>query len=372
MRIGVDASPLVNERPTGVEKLLSLAVQAMASLPDAPELVLIAPGPFRLPFASTPAVRTVIAGGGPIAWWRERELPRILAREGLDRLHCPFTAIPLSGGFRRVATVHELAWRRAPGSEGAVREMRHRMRLRLAVRRADRVLVPSCATRDDVLAVHPAAAGKVRVITPSVDPAFLETGDLDPDRRVRARYRIPDRPFVLTIGTPRRKKNLDVALAATARIRPRGAPPPNLVLVGAGTDAGEVARRAAGFGLERRVITPGYVPQSDLPAVMRGAGALLYPSLSEGFGFPPLEAMAAGVPVVASDVDAVREVVGDAGALVAPEDIDGFARATARLFEDAAHREDVVTRGRERARRHGLAEFGRELVEIYSALAARS
>jgi glycosyltransferase involved in cell wall biosynthesis len=173
--------------------------------------------------------------------------------------------------------------------------------------------------------------------------------------------------YLLHVGTLEARKNLPLLVEAYSQARRfvRGARP-QLVLAGAhGWRGDEVARRAKELGVEDHVRFLGRVPRQLLPALYNGAIAVAYPSLYEGFGLPPLEAMACGTPVVASDTPAVREVVGEAGVLVDPSDVGGLARGVRSVLLDVDRRARLRDAGLLRAKRFTWEASARRLLHVY-------
>ena len=272
--------------------------------------------------------------------------------------------VPLPGPpARSVVVVHDLnhftlpfypAWKVALA--GGV--------LRRAVRRAARVVVPSLATRDALLARHPEAAHRVSVVTEGVDPAwFAPAAALPPEVEAL-------RPYVLCVGNRKPHKNHVAAVEVLACVRAVH-PGVRLVLVGGGDEDGEAVRaRAAARGVQGAVVELRGVDDDCLRSLYAGAECFLFPSLSEGFGLPVLEAMAAGAPVVASTLTSVPEVVGDAGLLADPADPDALAAAVLRMMDDAAFRAEMVERGRARAATFRWETAAGEIADLLAEVAA--
>jgi glycosyltransferase involved in cell wall biosynthesis len=210
------------------------------------------------------------------------------------------------------------------------------MRIRIAARTALRLFVPSETVARDLLEIAPAAAGKVDVLPFGVAEIFRPMPDDSWRVQMRRRLALPADPVVLFVGKARRRKNLPVLLEAVRMLRDRMRPAPALVL--AGVDAAEVPASPG-------VVALGYVPDRELVHLYNLARVLAYPSISEGFGFPPLEAMACGTPVVAGRAGALPEVSGNAALLVDPASPAELADALCRAIEDHALRRDLRDRG---------------------------
>lgn len=185
---------------------------------------------------------------------------------------------------------------------------------------------------------------------------------------VLPRYGI-ERPYLLTVGALQARKNLESAFAAFARLREAGLPH-QLVVVGHKAWKTEgLFRRLEELALGEEVVLTGYVADADPPALYAGADCFVFPSLYEGFGLPPLEAMACGTPVVASDASSLPEVIGEAGLLVPPTDIEAIAAAVRRVVTEPALAVTLRALGREQARRFTWERAGAEHAAVYRRLA---
>jgi glycosyltransferase involved in cell wall biosynthesis len=241
-----------------------------------------------------------------------------------------------------------------------------RLTLPLAVRRARALLAISAATRDDLVARFPRAAGKTAVIELAADPVFApEQGDGEADAAVVRRLGL-ERPYVLALGTLEPRKNLPRLIEAFAGLDPALRAGHELVLVGGGGWAtGEID---ASIARHRDVVRPlGYVDDADLPALYRRAELFAYPSLFEGFGLPVLEAMTAGTAVLTSNVSSLPEVGGDAVAYADPLDVGAIRSALDGLLREPAERGRLATAGRERARRFSWERTASETLAAVTA-----
>jgi glycosyltransferase involved in cell wall biosynthesis len=356
-RIGLDVSILEEPRWTGVERAAVGLVRALGNAPGNLEVLLYSRRPVRWPFPLPERlVSRPIGGPDTFALWRELALPPAIRRDGIGVLHSPVAAIPLLTRVPRIATVHEMPWLRHPGIEGHGREAIYRARIKVAARVAHRLFVPSGTVAEDLLSLAPAAAGKVDVLPFGVEEMFKPMPGTDWRGETRRRLSLPEGPVVLFVGKARRRKNLPVLVKAMAMLRERLCPAPALVL--AGVDFGDLPRHPG-------ILPLGYVSDADLVCLYNLASVLAYPSLSEGFGFPPLEAMACGTPVVAGRAGALPEVSGGAALLVDPASADDLADAIASAIEDQALRRILCDRGHALARTHqwpDVAERARGLL----------
>jgi len=363
-RIAVDISILEAPRWTGVERGASGLVRALGAARDGPEVLLYSRRPVRLPFPPSDRLRPrPIGGPSRIAVWRDTALCAALRRDGGVRvLHSPVAAIPLLTRVARTATIHEMPWLQHPGIEGFLREARYRLRIQAASRLADRLFVPSLTVARDLITLCPAAESKISVLPFGVEEIFKPLARGAWCDEARRRFGLPPGgPVVLFVGRARRKKNLPVLIRAVERLRSRMSPAPVLAL--AGVRPGEVTKR-------RGVHPLGFVPDGDLVRLYNLASVLAYPSLSEGFGFPPLEAMACGTPVVAARAGAVPEVVRDAALLVDAASSVALAGALRLAIEDERVRASLTLRGRERVDAFQWPTVASEALRLLTAVAA--
>jgi alpha-1,3-rhamnosyl/mannosyltransferase len=291
-------------------------------------------------------------------------VPAAARRAGATLLHEPHYTLPLGWTGRAVSTIHDLTHLRfahfyPPGAALYARAMAG-----LAVARSQRVIVDSEDTRADVLERLHAPEHKVRVVPLGVSPALAPPAPV----RVaayRAARELP-RDYLLYVGARKRHKNLALLFDALAVLPPGDRPP--LVLSGRPFAPGDpLGARLVARGLGGLVHFAGDPAADDELACLYG-GAILYvqPSLAEGFGLPPLEAMACGTPVLSSNAGALPEVVGDAGTLLAPRDPAAWADAIRRLTRDAAERARLAECGRRRAATFTWERTGRMTLDVYA------
>jgi glycosyltransferase involved in cell wall biosynthesis len=296
-------------------------------------------------------------------------LPGLVRSLGGALLHSLQFVAPLHLACPSVVTVHDLSYLRFPGTVEPPRRAYYRLCVPATLRRAARIVTNSAATAADVKAAFPAVADHVRV-TRFGTPTWVweRSGPAGP---VAA-----DAPF-LFVGTLEPRKNLERLLRAYRRFRAlweeegRAQPAPGLVLAGGrgwlDSDLRELIRS---LHVDGQVELAGYCDQDRLWKLYVSARALLMPSLHEGFGFPILEAMAAGLPVLTADRGAMREVAGDAALLVDPESESALIQGLQRLADDSELREKLVKRGRAQACAMSWERTARETVAVYREVLA--
>jgi glycosyltransferase involved in cell wall biosynthesis len=293
-------------------------------------------------------------------------LPRLAARAGADILHLTGFGAPLRSRVPVVITAMDLIGVLFSRNFPLVARFYWSRYLPVTLRRARRLIAISEQTRRDLSRLAGVPGGRVRVIYPGRDESFRRLDGGPALEAARAQLRLPGR-FFLFVGTLEPRKGWDTLVAAFSRIAALVAE--DLVLVG---------RRGWGFegllaqlkrlGLESRIHLLDYVPQGQLPLVYNLARALVFPSRYEGFGLPPLEAMACGTPVIASNAASLSEVLDDAGVLVPPDDVAGFARAMLDLSRNDALHEDLRARGLQQAGQFSWRRAARETVALYDEM----
>lgn len=267
-----------------------------------------------------------------------------------------------------VMTVHDLIFERYPEHH----TRRNRLFLKLAmptfVRAADAVIAVSEHTKRDLMELYRCPAEKIHVIYEGIDDDFNPASPAAVSA-LRRRYGIA-RPYLFMMGTLEPRKNHAAALHALARLKANGRPHQLVAAGGAGWLFEPVNALVQALGLADDVIFTGYVPQEDVPAFYTGADCVVMPSLYEGFGFPVLEAMACGTPVVCSDASSLPEVAGDAALLVPPTDDELLAANVERILTDGGLTTTLRDRGLRRAARFRWTSCAQQTADLYVALAA--
>lgn len=364
MRVAFDLRPLQTvsgKRGVGTY-IRHLARALRASRGEGDTLVGIVAAALPQPEAGADLADRLVAVGGPR---RGRVvvdalfLPPLLRREAADVYHTPFYAPPARRprGVAIVQTVHDLTALRFPGAFTARQRLAFRAAFRRAAR-ADRVIAVSEATRSDLERLARVPRERIEVIAPGIAPVFHVAATALPAR--------PDeRPFLLHVGGYDPIKNLGAALRALAALRGEGFPHRLLVAGEPGPHAARFHREAAALGLADAVVATGFVPDEALADLYRGADLVLYPSLHEGFGLPPLEAMACGTPVVAARAGALPEVGGGACLYADPDDAGAFADAASAILGDDSLARRLSEEGRARAALFTWEESARRTLEVY-------
>ena len=384
MRVAVNAEQLLYRSPGGIGRYTAALLTVLPGVETQME-----PVPFTARHRAA-EVEAALAGVGvagavrrrtvTLPWprpllydaWHRAGRPRLAGRVGLEGLavvHAPSVAVPPAprGGPPLVVTVHDAAPELFPEAFPRRGRRFHAEGLAAAARRADLVIAVSEAAADEITYHSDIPAGRVRVVpnpvaVPEVDPAVRD--------RVLGEAGLRGRPYVLWVGSLEPRKGVGTLVAAMARLRRRHA-------------GSEVHTVLAGFEgwLGANLIDPsdrlvlgdslrqlGRVGDEELWCLYSGAALLAFPSLHEGFGLPVVEAMALGVPVVASDIPAVREVAGGAALLVPPGDPDAWSEAIAGLLDDDAGRRRMAEAGRRRSADYSPDRWARRTWAVYQEI----
>jgi glycosyltransferase involved in cell wall biosynthesis len=298
--------------------------------------------------------------------------PAVLARARADLFHSPYVVLPFAAHVTAVMTVHDLIFERHPEywPRGYMQRL-YGPTTRLSTRRADLVLTVSESTSRDIREHYRVDHARVHVIGNAVAPIFRREADPARLDAVRQRYKLPQR-FILAVGAGRPHKNLETLVDAFACLDPSLAP---ALVIGGEVDgrfADGVRARVHAHGIAARVVRAGTIREADLPALYTLADVFAFPSLVEGFGLPPLEAMACGTPVVAASSSAVAEAVGNAALAFDPRDARELATRLASALVDPVVRAALVQRGLERARAFTWERVARATLRAYASVEVRT
>lgn len=363
MRIGIDAR-LTHYRPGGIAEYTRHLVEELAMLDRETAYYVIHHARARETLAPGAHMRRVDAVTPSHHRLERWTLPLELARHRLDLLHSPDVIPPQGGARRQVITVHDLHFLHYPQFMTADSRRYYNDQIGWAVRRADHILVDSCATRDDLGNLLAVPAGKMTVHMLGVDQDFrpLPPAEIGP---VRARLGLP-KSYILFVGTFEPRKNIPGLLDAYRLLRRDLPDAPPLVLVGRrGWMDDDIFQQVNTLGLAPHVVWIENAARGDLPAIYNGADVLALPSHYEGFGLTALEAMACGTPPVVANRSSLPEVVGDAGLLVDPDDPAAIAGALRTVLLDDSLRAALGRAGVTRAAGFTWRRTAEVVLDVY-------
>jgi len=298
-------------------------------------------------------------------WFEQIGLPRASKAIRADLLHVPYLGPPIAKPCRTVVTVHDLIMLLLPETRRSPQARAYTWLASRATRGADFIMADSAATRDDIVRVLGIPADKIRVAHLACDETMYPVKDAGQLGAVRQKYGLEDE-YVFYIGGLDWRKNLPLLLRAYAAL-PRK---PQLAIAGRvfsqrRDSFPDLAGLAGSLGIRDRVAFLGQVPEEDKAPLYSGCAALVFPSLYEGFGLTPLEAMACGAPVVCSRASSLPEVVGDAALLFDPKDQEAVTEALARVLADGGLRTEMQRKGLNQARRFGWQQTAQETLAAY-------
>jgi len=282
--------------------------------------------------------------------WEQTGLPLVAQQVEADVVHSPHYTMPLRAGRPVVVTVHDATFFTQPDMHSSVRGTFFRSATRTAVRRAARVIVPSRATRDELVRVAEADQVRLDVAYHGVDQRAFHLPDDDEKRRVQSRLGLEGQAYVAFLGVLEPRKNVPALMRGWVRACEGREDPPALVLAGGSGWDEEIDSTAAEVPAHLRLLRTGYLRPVDLPGYLGGARVVAYPSHGEGFGLPVLEAMACGAPVLTTDRLSLPEVGGDAVAYTG-EEPEQVASALGDLLDDEPRRTSLATAAHERSLR---------------------
>ncbi|MFQ6057989.1 MAG: glycosyltransferase family 4 protein [Anaerolineae bacterium] len=373
MRVCLDLSPVVYQR-AGLGTYAHCLAEGLLALEDKPALTAFYNGDAAHPLP--PTLASLPTHALPLATrpWRLLAAFSQQLNVGLDRwlpdcdlFHATEHLLPRLKGARTVLTVHDLIFLLFPEYHLPLNKWFLNRFMPLFVRRADAIIAVSQCTKDDLMHYYAVPSEKITVVYEGVDARFQPVTDPDALARMRARYGLPER-YVLCVSTIEPRKNLATLLEAYQALR-EGGSGFKLVIVGRkGWLYEGFFRRLHELGLEGEVVLLGFVPDEDLPALYSAADLFVFPSLYEGFGLPPLEAMACGTPVIASNTSSLPEVVGEAGILIDPHHVGGLVEAMERVLMDEPLRAEMRAKGLERARRFMWGRAAAMTLEVYRSV----
>jgi glycosyltransferase involved in cell wall biosynthesis len=317
-----------------------------------------------------PKFEPLLEGAGNYSLREQLSVPLALSRARVDLFHAPHYVVSPLTRCPYVVTIHDCIHLRFPQYlPNRLAPTYARTMMQVAAKRARRVLTVSNASKQDILHYLRIPADKVEVIYNALDTGLAEPPSAEDIARVQERFLLTS-PFILYAGNIKPHKNVDRLIEAYSILRRRGMEDTKLLIIGDAISKYPNLRRLVHrFQLHPHVRFLGFVPEATLAALYRLASVFVFPSLYEGFGLPPLEAMSAGTPVVTSNVSSLPEVVGDAAVMIDPMDAGAIAEAMARVLGDPDLRADLIRKGHERVKVFSWERSVQRVRAVYAELA---
>lgn len=368
MRIGIDGRELLRSNVTGIGRYLRNFLSSRVVRCSPYEFVVYG-NQFTSPELSGPNVRFRIVPEHVTLWWDQVVLSRLAREDRIDLFLSPYDKGPFLIPCPLALTVHDLSFVFFP-EHGAFLSRAYFVTRKLMARRADLIITVSERSKRDILKLFGVREDKVKVVPNGVPDEYRRVQDRSSIEQLKRKYRIPG-DYILYVGNFKPHKNVRILIDAYKELPDPLKDKYYLVLCGRRDKfREEIETRIRSLRLEGKVVFLDFVPEEDMPVLYSGAEVFVFPSLYEGFGLPPLEAMACGTPVVCSNSSSLPEVVGEAGVLVDPHRPELFAEAMERVLTDGGLREDLGSKGSHRSRRFSSEDFSGRLLEILEELAS--
>lgn len=369
MRIGIDARVL-ERKMTGVGRYVLNLIKNISSCDETNEYFIFSYAPLKDFVASNPNIKNIptlnFLPRGVLQklispFWMNLILPTFLRREKIDLFFSPNHVLPfLRGKTKNVAVILDLF--------NIINKKFHSFLYRLyvsftlfnSVKKSDAIITISEASKKDIIKFLKVQGDKVKVIYLAADDKFKPRNISDEEKRkLRARYDLSEE-FILYVGVIEERKNMAGILKVADELLKRGLKTP-IVLIGRVGYGGK--KYIENVKNRENVFYRGFVEEADLPYIYNISSLFFFPSLYEGFGLPPLEAMRSGVPVVASNASSLQEVIGDGGIMLSPDDYPGFTDVIERIMKDDNLRLELIQKGLARASKFSFERMACETVE---------
>jgi glycosyltransferase involved in cell wall biosynthesis len=368
LRIGIDARTVLSPK-TGDRTYTLNLIRALSRVDAENEyfLLLDREAPKGL-LPNAPNFHPVVIPTFWERWWTLAQLPLFARRAALDVVHVQYLIPPVCPA-RVVTAIHDVSFAVMPETFPRKDRWLLNLFISFSARRAAKVITLSESSKRDLIERFRVPPDKITITPCGADETMRRVEDSQVIADVLRRYKIAP-PFILSVGLLQPRKNLPRVVEAFALLRQRHSELTHrLVIAGRiGWGIEPLTQRIRQLQLENAVHFAGYIADEDLPALYSAADLFVYPSLYEGFGIPPLEAMACGTPVVTANVSSLPEVVGDAALTVNPLEVEEISTAMERVLTDATLRQTLSKRGLERAKEFTWERMARLTVEVYQSM----
>jgi len=302
------------------------------------------------------------------SWWRSRFVVKQLQKDRIDIYHGLSHELPIGiqhSGIRTVVTIHDLIFMRYPQYYKPADRKIYELKFKNACRHADKIIAISEQTKRDIIHFFKTDPSKIEVVYQSCHPAFREKCSDENLSLVSTKYQLPEN-FILNVGTIEERKNALLIAKALKDI----APEIKLVLIGKETKyATQIRTFLKEAQLEHRVVFLQNVAFKDLPAIYQLAKVFVYPSEFEGFGIPVLEALCSGIPVIAANGSCLEEAGGPESIYIAPEDVNGLAKAIENVLNNDVLQAAMIAAGKEYASGFTEEAHAKHIMKVYESLA---
>jgi glycosyltransferase involved in cell wall biosynthesis len=378
MRIGIDARPMDSKKMTGIDVYVTNLVNNLAEIDKANEYILYfastrrkaedMPGPSQANFTKKVIKLPYMGDSDLISFlWIDCFLPFQLRRDKVDIFHSTYAQTPICNGFKKISTIHDLNFMVCPELSKTRLARSSQKAYKRAILNSDNLISISKNTVKDIKNVFGINSMKVNLIYPGIDDNFRVIKDKSVLNEVRRSLNLPKR-FILALGSKKRRKNIDGLIMAFSIFLNKYKLDYKLVITN--MKPTDVVNFNSFDEITRaNIVFLEYIPVEKLLALYNLSSLFLYPSLYEGFGFPPLEAMACGVPVLASNTSCLPEIIGDAGLLVDPYSPEAIAECIYKILADKDLRKSFIRKGFNRIKAFDWKKTAMETLDLYKKTA---
>jgi glycosyltransferase involved in cell wall biosynthesis len=371
MRIGIDATALPPQ-PVGAGYYIINLVRALSQLKTEHQFVVFAQRDRRALFEiseesrlewvsvsdKNPAIRLI---------WEQVAFPGLVRRHRVDLLHSLHYTRPFKLPCKSVVTFHDMTFFLFPRLHRRAKGLFFPLAIRYSAAAADAIIADSENTRQDAIRLLGVSPQRIFSVPLGVGERFHRITDPTVLAQVRKKYNLPEH-FILYVGLVEPRKNLSLLVKSYKNLGDQGISHPLVIVGRLGWMYQSVLEEIENSGLQNRVQFTGYIPIQDLPIVYNLADVFVYPSIYEGFGLPPLEAMACGTPVITTAVSSIPEHVGEAGILVPPDDIGAVSEAIKAVLSDKVLKKQLMKKGPKQASHFTWERTARETLQVYQKL----
>jgi len=368
IRIGIDATPLP-EYPAGAGTYIIQLIRALTNLENQARFVIFAQKNQQT-MIGCPEIQNVTWISSPKMspiqrlLWEQISLPILLLRNKVDVFHSLHYTRPILLPCASVVTFHDMTFFLYPKLHTRLKRILFPIAIRISAYLSDHIIAVSECTQQDAMRILNLNPLRISAIPNGISEDFRPITDNSLLEECRNLYHLPEN-FILFTGLIEPRKNLPALINAYALLVKEFSPPPLVIVGRSGWGNIQLSELINQQNLKDQIIFTGYISARDLPIVYNLAQVFVYPSLYEGFGFPPLEAMACGIPVVSSDSSAMREIIGEAGILVPARDINALADAIRSLLQDSSLRLYYSSLGKQRSKLYSWKRTAQETLRVY-------
>ncbi|MFP4460265.1 MAG: glycosyltransferase family 4 protein [Candidatus Zixiibacteriota bacterium] len=360
MKIGFDAT-ILTKRLTGIGYYtINLIDAILDNYPD-DDVYLFAHRPLKKKPRNKRA-KIIISNSFHAHTFLQSKIKSLLMKYDIDIIHGPNFYLPLLNKIPSIVTIHDMSAILFPKQHTFIHRLSQKM-LYPSANSANAIICVSSSTAADLIKLKPGLENKIHTIHSGIEKRF--SPDIRDDR-ISSKYNLPDK-FILFLGTLEPRKNLNGLLRAFSKIRNKI--PHRLVIAGGiGWKNSTIFDELDRLGIKNYVHFPGYIDDKDLPSLYRSASIFVYPSFYEGFGLPPLEAMACGIPTITSNISSMPEIAGEAAMQVDPHSADSLADAILQIAQNPELATNLAHKGIKKAQEFTWDKTAQKTVEIYKSL----